>query len=53
MAQTTWDNEIYPGASETYDEESLTYDDTSVYQDAGTPRYDTIGVTTTWTNEQE
>lgn len=51
MATTTWDNDIYPGGSETYDEEALTYDQSTSYKDAGLPRYDTIGITTSWTNE--
>lgn len=53
MPNTTWDNEVYPGASETYDEEALQYNQTTDYQDAGKPRYDTIGVTTSWTNENK
>lgn len=53
MAETTWDNEIYPGVPETYNEELLTYNHTASFQGAGQPRYNTIGLTTSWTNENK
>lgn len=53
MATTTWDNEIYPGGSTDYDEPSLTYDETGDFEESGTPRYDQIGETTSWTLEDK
>lgn len=53
MATTTWDKEIYPGVAVNYDEESMTYNDTTDFEESGTPRYDQVGETTSWTLEDQ
>lgn len=53
MATASWNTESYPGGSVGYDESTLAYDETDIYEDAGTPRYDQVGETTSWTLEDK
>lgn len=53
MATATWSTETYPGASVQYEEPTMLYDDTSNFEDAGTPRYDQVGESTSWSLEAQ
>lgn len=53
MPSTSWNNETYPGGGVQYNEPNLQYSQTAIYDDAGTPRYNTVGEATSWSLENK